>query len=140
MKEKIEENRKMSEERMEGQAMTDCEVLVMKTIWESEEILSLRGITTQVNLKFSKEWKTQTVSTFLARLVRKGYLTMERKGRQFYYYPTITEGDYGKKEIVKCVDFWSGGKIEALLSAFSEERKLTEEEKENIRSLLDGRD
>lgn len=128
------------EVKMEEQGMTDCEVLVMKTIWESTEILSLREVTAQVNRKFNRNWKTQTVSTFLARLVRKGYLTMERKGRQFYYYPTITEDEYGKREIVKCVDFWSGGKIEALLSAFSEERKLTEDEKESIRRLLDGRD
>ncbi|MGN0161469.1 MAG: BlaI/MecI/CopY family transcriptional regulator [Lachnospiraceae bacterium] len=129
-----------NKEKIEEQGMTDCEVLVMKTIWESAEVLSLREVTEQVNRKFGRDWKTQTVSTFLARLVRKGYLTMERKGRQFYYYPTLTENEYGKREIVKCVDSWSGGRIEALLSAFSEERKLTEDEKESIRRLLDGRD
>lgn len=125
-------------EVLQEQGMTDCEVLVMKTIWESEEFLALRGVTAQVNLKFHKSWKPQTVSTFLARLVKKGFLEMERKGRQFYYYPLVSEADYSKKEIVKCVDFWSDGKIDSLVAAFSQVRELTADEAGRIRKLLDG--
>lgn len=123
---------------LQEQGMTDCEVLVMKTVWESEEPLALRGVTTQVNLKYNKEWKPQTVSTFLARLVKKGFLEMERKGRQFYYYPLVSEEDYSKKEIVKCVDFWSQGKIDSLVAAFSQVRKVTKDEAERIMKLLNG--
>ena len=61
--------------------LTDCEQLVMKTVWDSEEELSLMEIMQRVNDKYHKEWKPQTVSTFLARLVRKGYLRHYRQGR-----------------------------------------------------------
>ena len=124
---------------MEERTMTDCELLVMKVIWESEEELSLRTISERVNNGFGKAWKLQTVSTFLTRLVHKDFLTMERRGRQFFYFPTISESEYGKKEIVKCVDFWHEGKISALLAAFTEVRELTEEDKDEIRRLVDER-
>lgn len=136
MKDKL--NKSINEEVLQEQGMTDCEVLVMKTIWDSEEVLALRGVTSQVNQTYNKEWKPQTVSTFLARLVKKGFLSMERKGRQFYYYPLVTEEDYSKKEIVKCVDFWSDGKLDSLVAAFSEARGLTKDEAERIKKLLDG--
>lgn len=133
---KDKSNKKANVDILQEQGMTDCEVLVMKTVWDSEELLALRDVTAQVNQTYNKSWKPQTVSTFLARLVKKGFLTMERKGRQFYYYPVVSEEDYSKKEIVKCVDFWSDGKIDSLVAAFSQERGLTEDEAERIKKLL----
>lgn len=63
------------------EALTECEVLVMKVIWESGEVMSVQEITSRINLKYKKDWKLQTVSTFLSRAVRKGYLEMKRNGR-----------------------------------------------------------
>ena len=51
-------------------SLTDCEQLVMKTVWDAEEELSLMEIMQRVNDRYHKDWKPQTVSTFLARLVR----------------------------------------------------------------------
>lgn len=123
---------------MEERSITDCELLVIKVIWGNEEAMSIKDIQARVNNQYNKEWKIQTVSTFLARLVRKNYLRMERRGRSFFYYPLVTEEEYGRMEIVKCVDMWGNGKINALLSAFSAVRGLTEEEKQSIREIIDN--
>lgn len=123
---------------MEERAITDCELLVIKVIWGNEEAMSIKDIQSRVNSQYNKEWKIQTVSTFLARLVRKNYLRMERRGRSFYYYPLVSEEEYGRMEIVKCVDLWGNGKIHALLSAFSEVRGLTDDEKQKIREIVEN--
>lgn len=120
---------------MEG--LTDCEVLVMKVIWHSEEALSIQEITGAVNATYDKDWKVQTVSTFLSKMVKKGYLDMQRKGRYFFYYPLVTEEEYGDREIKKCVELWSDGKIDGLLAAFTRTHKLTEEERKRIGEMLD---
>lgn len=126
---------------MGKQELSKCEGMVMKTIWSSEDILTMQEITVKVNALFHKTWKTQTVSTYLARLVKKGYLSMERQGRLFYYHPLITEEDYARTEITKCVDMWGNTTMGTLLSAFTQTKGLTEEEREYIRSILDdGRD
>ena len=126
---------------MGRQDLSKCEGMVMKTIWSSGDILTMQEITVKVNALFHKTWKTQTVSTYLARLVKKGYLSMERQGRLFYYHPLIAEEDYAQREITKCMDMWGNAKTGALLSAFTQAKGLTEEEREYIRSILDhGRD
>ena len=117
--------------------LTDCEVLVMKVIWHSEEALSIQEITGAVNATYDKDWKVQTVSTFLSKMVKKGYLDMQRKGRYFFYYPLVTEEEYGDREIKKCVELWSNGKIDGLLAAFTRTHKLTEEERKRIGEMLD---
>lgn len=122
---------------MGRQELSQCEGMVMKTIWSSGDILTMQEITVKVNALFHKTWKTQTVSTYLARLVKKGYLSMERQGRLFYYHPLIAEEDYAQREITKCMDMWGNAKTGALLSAFTQAKGLTEEEKEYIRSILD---
>lgn len=117
--------------------MTECELMIMKTIWSDENPLSMKEITARVNEQFGRNWKTQTVSTFLTRLVKKNFLTMERKGRVFFYHPEVTEEEYGKKEIAKCVDLWGNGRIDVLLAAFANVRKYSDEEKKSIQKLLD---
>ena len=42
--------------------LTECEQLVMKIIWESEEELTLPDIVKGVNDRFDKAWKPQTLS------------------------------------------------------------------------------
>lgn len=122
------------------EALTECEVLVMKVIWESADVLSIQEITSRINLKYKKDWKLQTVSTFLGRAVRKGYLEMKRRGRTFDYYPLVTEKEYGRREIVKCVENWGDGRMGNLIASFAETGKLSEEERAHIRRMLDGMD
>lgn len=117
--------------------LTTSEVLVMKVIWQNVEAMPIHNILQQVNTCYGKNWKAQTVSTFLSKIVKKGYLRMYRKGRYFFYEPLVTEEEYSKHEIVKCVEFWGNGKVDHLLTAFSEVHELTEEERTNIRELLD---
>lgn len=125
---------------MDKNSLTLCEEQVMKCIWESEEELTLPDIVTAVNYRFRKDWKPQTVSTFLARLVRKDYLNMYRKGRTFYYTPLVQKEDYSADKIEECVTMWSGDDASALLCALNERRNLRAEEISQIRALLDELD
>lgn len=121
---------------MGDHTLSDSELFVMKVIWRSEESLSLQDIAERVNRVYGKNWKPQTVSVFLGRIVKKNLLISKRQGRQFYYYPTISEEEYRKKEAVKCVDTLGDGKADVFFAALSQARNLTEEEKEKIRGIL----
>ncbi len=77
--------------------LTTCELLVMLTIWEmadGDEKITMQEVTQRVNEKFQKNWKTQTISTFLARIVKKEFLSMKRKGRIFIYTPLVNKDEY----------------------------------------------
>lgn len=125
---------------IEEQALSDCELLVMKVIWNCEEELSVQEITERVNREYGRNWKQQTVSVFLGRIVKKNLLVSKRQGRVFFYRPTISEEEYGKKEILKCMDSWGEGRADIFFAALSRAHDLTAEEKEKIRGMLSGLD
>lgn len=131
---------KLQEQGITQEELTDCELVVMKVIWDSSGALGTQDIASMVNEGYGKDWKVQTVSTFLSRMVKKGYLRMRRDGRLFYYDPLVTREEYGKREIVKCVEYWGGGKLDLFVASFAETRKLGEDEKEHIRSILNELD
>lgn len=96
------------------------EEMVLSIVWDSEEDPALQEIMDMVNRKYSKNWKPQTVSTFLSRLCRKGYLDMYRKGRHFYYVPTITKEDYLKSELQRLVYTLADNNIQYLKQIIEE--------------------
>lgn len=118
--------------------LTDCEQLVMKTVWDSEEELSLMEIMQRVNDKYHKEWKPQTVSTFLARLVRNGYLRHYRQGRVFFYQILVPLDEYKGQLTSDYVTFWNHDNADEFLCALANERPLRQDEIERIQKMIDG--
>ena len=121
-------------------ALTECEVVVMKCIWETDHDMALPEIMNMVNSRYHKEWKPQTVSTFLTRLVKKDFLNMYRQGRSFLYHPLVEERAYGEGQITKCADLWCNNDADLYLSALNKQRKLKKEEIDRIRALIDQLD
>lgn len=94
--------------------ISDCEEKVLKVIWECEKEPDLKTVMAAVNEKHGLEWKPQTVSTFLARLVKKGYLTGRRQGRYTYYSPTISLEEYRREQFKRMIEFLYDGDVEKL--------------------------
>lgn len=78
--------------------ITKCELLVMEVIWRNQESgaeeMSLPMVMEKLKKNYGSTWKPQTVSTFLSRLVKKGYLDMYRVSRSFLYHPVVDEQTY----------------------------------------------
>ena len=130
----IPETRKEKVTTMER--LTECEELVMKIVWDAGEELSLMEIMQRVNDKFRKDWKPQTVSTFLARLVRKGYLKHYRQGRVFFYQILVPLEDYKSRMTQEFINFWHRGCADNMLMSLLMTRSLKQGEIEQIKVLL----
>ncbi len=78
--------------------ISECEEMVLVVVYRSRTIPRVKDILVDVNWLYGREWKAQTVSTFLSRLIRKGYLRTE-KGRDIYYYPVIALEEYRKSKL-----------------------------------------
>lgn len=123
---------------MEEKHLSECEELVLRTIWSCDEALTMQEIAEKVNQLYKRNWSSKTVSVFLHRIVQKGYLTAKRRGRVFYYYPLVDEAEYRQQAISKCIEVWSDGHVDSFLAAFVQKRPLTEEEKIRIRGMIDA--
>ena len=121
---------------MRAKEITDCEKVVMKCVWDSDHELSMQEITEMVNTQHGKNWKTQTVSTFLARLVKKDYLKMYRKGRCFYYQPLVDKDEYKDDVLRDYVQFWNEGSMSAFICGLFGRDILSESEREELKKRI----
>ena len=94
--------------------LPECEELVMSIVWSSETPQSLKTILVDVNARHGREWKPQTVSTILCRLVKKGFLSMYRKGRYCYYVPLIKQEEYFESQLQRMATLFFGGDLQGL--------------------------
>lgn len=74
--------------------ISESERIIMECFWKTEAPLTIQDIEELLKGTEYEKWKTQTISTFLHRLMEKGYLKMKREGRKFYYDSLYKEEDY----------------------------------------------
>lgn len=79
---------------MKRENASRCELEIMRVIWASEDAMALRPIMSAVNANTGNDWKLQTVSTFLVRLVQKGWIAGSKKGRYTYYRPLVSKKEW----------------------------------------------
>lgn len=128
----------MSVERgmiMDTNDISLCEKLVMKIIWDSTEELALQEVMDRVNEENGKSWKPQTVSTFLARLVKKGFLSVYRKGRYSYYQPIVSKEEFWKTTMQENAWFFTKGDVGALACNLCED-VLSKEDIERLKKKV----
>lgn len=127
-------------EKNRYEVLTASETLVMKCIWDSTSDVSLADIYEMVNSQYHKEWKYQTVSTFLAKIVQKGFIRARREGHRVVYEILITEEEYKAQQARQFVNFWNKGSVGQFLTAFFKLDKITKAEIEELRKTIDELD
>jgi BlaI family penicillinase repressor len=85
------------------------------------------------------QWKPRTVQTLLSRLVRKGVLTFEKHGREYWFSPTVAESDCVHRESRSFLQRVFGGQLAPFLATFLERESLTPEELAELRRILEGK-
>lgn len=74
--------------------LPECEEMIMAVLWQGKKDLLLEEVRTEVERCFGKEWKVQTVATFLTRLQKKGFISIYRPYRNSHYHPEIGLDEY----------------------------------------------
>lgn len=121
---------------MEIKALTESEKITIKCVWDLGDGTRLAHILALANEKYGKDWKSQTVSTFLGKLVLKGYLDQYRDGRYFCYRILISKSDYRCHELAREMHFWDDGDMELFASELLNEQTFTQQEREILKAAM----
>ncbi len=113
--------------------ISESEWLVMKVIWDENPISSNRVVDI---LSDSTHWNPKTIKTLLSRLVKKGAVGHESEGRSYLYYPLIEESVLVKAESKSFLTRVFRGALKPMIATMVESEELSEEELEELRSLL----
>ncbi|NFG95628.1 BlaI/MecI/CopY family transcriptional regulator [Clostridium sporogenes] len=106
---------------------------VMKLLWKESPLTSEKIIN---SLTEKMDWSTQTVKTFITRLLKKEAIGFEKIGRAYNYYPLISEDECIKAENKSFLQKVYDGAVGILFTRFLEEETLSEEEIEELEQIL----
>lgn len=114
--------------------ISEAEWEVMKVLW-SKSPKTANEVVKVLSKKTS--WKRETIRTLINRLVQKKAVGFEKKGRQYHYFPLLTEAECVREETKSFLKRVHGGSIEPMLTSFVEEEQLSTEKIAQLRRILD---
>ncbi len=119
---------------MEKRQLSDSELELMRVVWsrggrarfaQVMEALAAQG----------KDWKANTVLTFLSRLVEKEMLAVEKNGRLNVYVALLREEDYADQQTRSFLDRVYGGNAGRLVSSLLKQDCLTAEDLDELKAF-----
>lgn len=120
---------------MNFQKLSETEMEVMQIIWDYGQAITSGELINIFAVKKGKEWKGQTMATFLSRLVEKGVLVSEKKqGRTNIYFPRISLEEYRSKEANSLLEALYDGSVKNFLATLYGGKELTKDEVKELRS------
>lgn len=116
------------------------EQIIMQYIWEMGDETPLRQLLIDINQRYDKDWKRTTIRTYLTQLQEKGLIELHTKGKYSYINALVSEDGYRENLTEQLVDEWYDGSTLDLVANLYKDEKLTEEDKQKLRRMLDELD
>ncbi len=116
--------------------LSDTEYEIMTLIWSSAEELSFGQIQDFFNNTQDKQWKKQTLSTYITRLTKLGAISSTKDGRTNYYKALISKKEYDCTKARSILDKLYDGSISSLVATLYDGGKLDESEIKELKSLI----
>lgn len=107
---------------------------VMKICWANSPCSAQQIIEA---LSGQSHWKDKTIKTLLNRLVQKGALGYRKEGRTYHYYPLLSEEECIEAESESFLDRVFGGALKPALAHFIQRHRLTPDDIEDLKKMLD---
>lgn len=120
----------------ENKKMSDAELEIMKIVWESGSPLLFAQIMEALKEK-RITWQKNTLITLLSRLMEKGYLKANKRGRKNEYVPLVTEQEFQAVQTKNFVDKVYQGNVSGLINRLVENDMLTEAEYDELKKILE---
>ncbi|MGL6104953.1 BlaI/MecI/CopY family transcriptional regulator [Romboutsia sp.] len=115
--------------------VSEAELEVMKVVWEFKSATSAQIIQ---KLEESTEWKPKTIQTLITRLVGKEALNVDKTNKKMYIYtPNIGEHEYKNYANESFLQKLYNGSVNLMLSSFIKDKKLSKEEINELKKMLD---
>ena len=118
--------------------MTETELEIMETLWAKGEPIFLGELLEIFNARTDKDWKKQTMNTFLFKMQQKHLVEAVEGARFRQYQPAITREDYLEEASKAFLDRNYGGSFARMLTTLNGGAKPDEKEIEALRQILKG--
>ena len=115
---------------------SETEMEIIQVLWELNAPATTSELLLFFNEQRAKNWKIQTLSTFLSRMCEKNLITSSRHGRGYIYSPAITYEGYKQGAVKNLLDDAYGGSAKNFLAALYNDGKLSDNEIKELKNWL----
>ena len=113
----------------------DAELEIMLAVWEAGEPVPSSYV--QEKLRGRRDWALPSILTSLSRLVDKGFLSCQKRGKSNWYHPLVSEKDYKAAEGRGLIDRLYGGSFTGMVASLCDGRAIGEDDLAELRQYLD---
>ncbi len=118
--------------------LSDSEFLIMEYLWKYPEGKTFAEIQDYLCSACGKEWKKQTVNTFLSRMIDKELVKRVKVEKHHRYLPLCDVTEYRQLEAKLLLDRNYGGSLGTFVSALAGSKGLCNEQYEELMHILKG--
>jgi len=115
--------------------ISDAEWLVMQVLWSAASGLTADEVIEA--LKGKVTWNARTIRTLINRPPVKRALKYEKEGRKYRYSPAVDEERCVRQETRSFLQRVYGGTVTPMLAAFIDDVRLSREDIEELKRMLD---
>lgn len=112
--------------------ISEAEREVMEKLWDQTEPIKQSNLLALFEAD-GKQWKRQTLNTFLSRLEGKGLVRRESRMVEVLY----SREEYNGIQMKAAIDHMYGGRLSNFVAAFVKENTISESEAEALKKILE---
>ncbi len=116
--------------------LPDAELEIMKVIWHNPCPISTREVKQLIDSETDKVWAQQTLQTLLNRLIAKGYLAKDKRGKEYIYTPLVAEKDYVEYESEQFLKKMHGNSVVGLMQTLFDSKNISDEDISELEKMF----
>ena len=114
--------------------ISDAELEILQVLWRESPLPADAIIQ---HLQQRRDAHPRTIKTLINRLLKKNAIGFHEKNRKYHYYPLVDKVDFYSHKTDSFLQRFFDGQLTPLVSFFSEEKKPSEEDLKELKSLIE---
>ena len=116
----------------------EAEFEIMRVIWDNPTPITTVRVAALIGE--TKSWHLSTIKTLLRRLMVRGFLSGEKRGKELYYTPLVTQEDYIKAETDSFMEKFHKKSLRGLMRALYADKRPSDEDIAEMEKWLKARE
>lgn len=118
--------------------MSQSESLIMDFLWKNDGGKGFSEIMEYLNGELHKNWKKQTINTFIRHLIDKGLISADTSQKSRRYSAALTTAQYARGRANKILADYYDGSVEVFISALTGGKQLSKQAADELDELMKG--
>lgn len=117
--------------------LTNTEMEIMEVLWKLDKGISFKELLDYINENLNKQWKRQTLTTYLNGLQKLKLISFNGQRKSYLYYAACTREEYMHRRTRKLVEKSYENSLLEFISAFTGGEKLSKKDVGDLKKVID---